>query len=55
MDRPGLWEWREVVLVVCLVVTVAALLWVVYEGVDRFWDDSRDAGGWTGRGRTMLS
>ena len=34
MDRPGLWEWREVVLVVCLVVTVAGLPWVVYQGID---------------------
>jgi hypothetical protein len=35
MERPSVWE--DVALVIFLLVAVAALLWVVYEGVDRFW------------------
>jgi hypothetical protein len=36
MERPSVWE--DVALVIFLLVAVAALLWVVHEGVDRFWN-----------------
>jgi hypothetical protein len=36
MERPNVWE--DVASVIFLIAAVAALLWVVYEGMDRFWN-----------------
>ena len=36
METPSVWG--DVALVVFLIVAVAALVWIVYEGVDRFWN-----------------
>ena len=35
METPSVWE--DVALVVFMMVAAAGLVWIVYEGVDRFW------------------